>query len=153
LLEHFFPARDPSITHAYTSIPLAECNDDDRDKDRDSNVGDEENVDEEAGQKRRGKLNLRNTAIKWFIDCITLGAIMNTTAFIVIMGVLKGQEPATIWQNMKDKMVRIILDGYKLWPLASVISFSFIPVERRIVFFSFVGLCWNVYLSLMAARL
>ena len=78
---------------------------------------------------------------------------MNTTAFLIIMGVLKGQGPVDIWDNIKGKTLKIILDGYKLWPIASVISFSFVPVERRIVFFSFVGLCWNVYLSLIAARL
>lgn len=171
LLEHYFPARDTTSTHSYTPIPLRGRN---VDKDRDSNAGDaqedsdeddddhnveEEDLEEQANNKKqrqkqkRGKLNLRNTAIKWFIDCITVGAIINTLAFLIIMGLLKLQGPATIWQNIKDRMVKIIVDGYKLWPIASVISFSFVPVERRIVFFSFVGLCWNVYLSLVAARL
>ena len=157
LLEYYLPARASSSSHAYTSIPLADRDEDNHiEKDRDSNAGDAEEDLEEAGgrrKKRRGKLNLRNTALKWFIDCITLGAIMNTTAFLIIMGLLKGQDPRTIGQNMKDKTVKIIVDGYKLWPIASIISFSFVPVERRIVFFSFVGLLWNVYLSLMAARL
>lgn len=174
LLEYYFPARDTASPHGYTPIPLRERN---ADKDRDSNAGDandsgeednnrddiaeeEEDLEEQSNRKKnkkkqqkRGKLNLRNTAIKWFIDCITVGAIINTLAFLIIMGLLKLQGPATIWQNIKDRMVKIIVDGYKLWPIASVISFSFVPVERRIVFFSFVGLCWNVYLSLVAARL
>ena len=48
--------------------------------------------------------------------------------------------------------VPVIVNGYKIWPIASIISFSFIPVERRIVFLSFIGLCWGVYMSLVAAR-
>ncbi|KAI9663494.1 MAG: hypothetical protein M1831_002503 [Alyxoria varia] len=41
--------------------------------------------------KSEGKLNWRNTWTKWFIDCITMGALMNTVAFFLIMGTLKGK--------------------------------------------------------------
>ena len=46
----------------------------------------------------------------------------------------------------------IIVAGYKMWPIASVVNFTLIPVERRIVFLSAVGWVWGVYLSLVAAR-
>lgn len=46
----------------------------------------------------------------------------------------------------------IIIDGYKIWPVASVVNFVWIPVERRIVFLNFVGLLWGIYLSIVAAR-
>jgi hypothetical protein len=48
--------------------------------------------------------------------------------------------------------IPIIIAGYKIWPIASIISFSFIPVHRRIVFLSFIGLLWGIYMSLVAAR-
>lgn len=51
-----------------------------------------------------------------------------------------------------QEMVPIIVAGYKIWPIASIISFSFIPVHRRIVFLSFVGLMWGIYMSIVAAR-
>lgn len=47
------------------------------------------------------RFSIRNTLTKWFIDCITAGAIMNTVAFLVIMGVLKGQPMAQISSNIK----------------------------------------------------
>jgi hypothetical protein len=37
------------------------------------------------------KLSWRNTFLKWFVDCITLGAMMNTTAFLILMGFMKGK--------------------------------------------------------------
>lgn len=46
----------------------------------------------------------------------------------------------------------IIFNSYKIWPFASVINFTFIPVEKRIIFLSFCGLLWNIYLSFVAAR-
>lgn len=38
---------------------------------------------------------------KWFIDCITMGAIMNTVAFLVLMGIMKGQSGAQIGNNIR----------------------------------------------------
>ncbi|KAK4073169.1 uncharacterized protein Triagg1_5449 [Trichoderma aggressivum f. europaeum] len=49
----------------------------------------------------QSKFSIRNTLTKWFIDCITAGAIMNTVAFLVIMGVLKGQPMSQISSNIK----------------------------------------------------
>lgn len=52
----------------------------------------------------------------------------------------------------QQQTIPMIVAGYKIWPLASIISFTFIPVHRRIVFLSFIGLIWGIYLSLVAAR-
>ncbi|KAI0444726.1 hypothetical protein F4803DRAFT_511029 [Xylaria telfairii] len=105
-----------------------------------------------AGPEPKPRLNLRNTFTKWFIDCITLGAIFNTVAFFVLMGVLKRQPVAIIAHNVRTETIPVIVAGYKIWPFASIISFSFIPVERRIVFLSFTGLLWGIYMSLVASR-
>ncbi|OTB01354.1 hypothetical protein M426DRAFT_323504 [Hypoxylon sp. CI-4A] len=98
------------------------------------------------------KLNLQNTFAKWFIDCITLGAIFNTVAFFVLMGFLKWQPTAQIIYNIRTETIPVIVAGYKIWPFASIISFSCVPVERRIVFLNFVGLLWGIYMSLVASR-
>lgn len=45
----------------------------------------------------------------------------------------------------------VIISGYKLWPMVSFLSFTFVPVDRRVVFFSAFGLGWNIYMSLVAA--
>lgn len=47
------------------------------------------------------KLNLRNTFTKWFVDCITLGAILNTAAFLIGMGLMKGQSYAQIGESLR----------------------------------------------------
>ncbi|KAI0018976.1 hypothetical protein F4780DRAFT_748648 [Xylariomycetidae sp. FL0641] len=98
------------------------------------------------------KLNWKNTWSKWFIDCITLGAIFNTVAFFVLMGILKRQPLAQIAANVRSETVPVIVAGYKIWPFASIVSFSCVPVEKRIVFLSFIGLLWGIYMSLVASR-
>lgn len=42
--------------------------------------------------------------------------------------------------------------GLKLWPAVSLISFTLIPVEKRVVFGSIVGVAWGIFLSLQAAK-
>lgn len=98
------------------------------------------------------RLNWRNTMTKWFIDCITLGALLNTLAFFILMGLLKNQPLSQIAVTVKEQTMPIILAGYRIWPLASIISFTVVPVEKRVVFMNFVGLLWGVYMSIIAAR-
>ncbi|KAK8132147.1 mpv17 / PMP22 family domain-containing protein [Apiospora kogelbergensis] len=105
-----------------------------------------------AGHGGKPKLNIQNTMAKWFIDCITLGALMNTVAFFILMGFLKGQGLGQIGYNIRNETIPLIVAGYKIWPFASIISFACIPVEKRIVFLNFVGLLWGIYMSLVAAR-
>ncbi|EOD43733.1 Mpv17/PMP22 [Neofusicoccum parvum] len=145
LLERTFPAypRSASLSHAHRSPRVSTDGDLEKHGDEDGKVYVEE---------EKPKLDLKNTITKWFVDCITMGAIMNTVAFLVLMGFMKGQSSTQIGNNIRTETIPIIVAGYKIWPIASIISFSFIPVEKRIVFLSAVGLCWGIYMSLVAAR-
>ncbi|KAK7539813.1 uncharacterized protein J3D65DRAFT_645203 [Phyllosticta citribraziliensis] len=148
-LERTFPAYAPSGKASYKATELA---------DRDVEAGESKTSLDDGGyvyaddEKDKPKLNWKNTMTKWFIDCITMGAIMNTVAFLVLMGVMKGQSSAQIGNNIRSETIPIIVAGYKVWPFASIINFTLIPVERRIVFLSAIGLCWGIYMSLVAAR-
>lgn len=68
------------------------------------------------------------------------------------MGALKGHGPARIAATLRAETWPIMWASYTVWPVASVVSFTFVPVERRIVFLSAVGLCWGVYMSVVAAE-
>lgn len=151
LLERNFPAR--GHRGSPSPIPLKDRDIEKNDHGRLPKDKDSSHWRPRLSAARRDGLNYGNTLIKWFIDCITLGALMNTSAFLVILGVLKGQSWEKISHNLRNETLTIIVNGYKLWPLASIISFSFVPVERRILFFSCIGLCWNIYMTLVAARL
>lgn len=104
------------------------------------------------GKKKSPKKNWKNIWTKWFIDCITLGALFNTLGFLIIMCFLNGQ-PQNLLHNIRTRTVEIIVNGYKMWPFANIIAHSLIPFEKRIPFFALVALFWNIYLSLVAARL
>lgn len=42
--------------------------------------------------------------------------------------------------------------GYKVWPLVSLLSFTVIPADKRVLFGSLVGVGWGVFLSLFEGR-
>lgn len=58
-------------------------------------------IGEVAQPVAKPRLNIRNTLTKWFVDCITLGALLNTVAFLVIMGMMKRQTAAQIADNIR----------------------------------------------------
>ncbi|RYN22351.1 hypothetical protein AA0115_g9221 [Alternaria tenuissima] len=97
--------------------------------------------------------NWWNIFRKWFTDCITMGALLNQSMFLILIGLMKGKTVALIVQDFRNELFGLIFDSYKVWPIANFFSTTFVPVERRIVFLSFCGLLWNIYLSLVAARL
>ncbi|KAF1992164.1 hypothetical protein K402DRAFT_366167 [Aulographum hederae CBS 113979] len=97
--------------------------------------------------------NWPNIAKKWFTDCITLGALFNTVAFLVIMGAFKSKSVGEIALDVRMETIPIIINSWKIWPIANFFSTTYVPVDRRIVFLSCCGLVWNIYLSLVAARL
>lgn len=105
-----------------------------------------------------------------------MGALLNQSMFLILIGIMKGKTVAMIVQDFRNvgslrcgepnhdcrrgekltsdqELFGLIFDSYKVWPIANFFSTTFIPVERRIVFLSFCGLLWNIYLSLVAARL
>lgn len=142
-LERTWPSyvdADPAIHKRKDSIALAE-------------KGESTTVAETARAGGKPVLHKYNVAVKWFIDCITLGAIVNTAAFLIIIGALKGMSGAQIATRLRTETIPIIVAGYRVWPLVNFIAMTLVPWERRIVFFSCIGLFWGIYMSIISARL
>lgn len=50
-----------------------------------------------------------------------------------------GMVRENIWGTMKV--------CWKLWPVANLLNFAFVPASLRVLFMNFIGLGWNIYLS------
>ncbi|EAW08736.1 Mpv17/PMP22 family protein [Aspergillus clavatus NRRL 1] len=98
---------------------------------------------------KKQKLNVKNTVAKVIIDQ-TIGATINTAAFIMTMGLLRGQDFEVIKGQLRDDFVPIMLAGLKLWPFVSVLNFTVVPADKRLLVGSLFGVIWAVYLSLMS---
>lgn len=53
--------------------------------------------------------------------------------------------------NSRQDTIPLMINGWKLWPVVALFNFVFVPVSRRIIVASIVGLFWGIYLSLFAA--
>jgi hypothetical protein len=153
-LEHWFPSYERRSPLGDVESGRKEKNDEKSEKREavEAHDGTARYLQQSQQDQKQLKLNWRNTFAKWFIDCITIGALLNTAAFFILMGVLKGQTTAQIGHNVRYETIPLIIAGFKIWPFASIISFSCVPVEKRIIFLNFIGLLWGIYMSLVAAR-
>jgi protein Mpv17 len=43
----------------------------------------------------------------------------------------------------------LAISGLKLWPLVSLLNLTVVPVNRRVIVGSLVGLFWGIYISLI----
>lgn len=120
-------------------------------------------------EKRPTKLNIPNTIAKILIDQI-LGGALNTALYIVTLGTLRGQDYDVIQtqlQNVSPSPTRsvgtyffpanaeqdfwpIMIAGFKLWPLVSILNFTVVPADKRLLVGSLFGVIWAVYLSLLS---
>ena len=102
------------------------------------------------------QMSKRNVFIKFILDQ-TFGAVINTLMFLVFMsyvnepGAMMGKiEPLqAVVKEINDKFWPMMKDGYKFWPIVSLMSFMWVPVDKRVVFGCSVGVIWGIYLSLM----
>lgn len=94
-----------------------------------------------------------NVLIKFLLDQ-TFGALFNTLMFLAYIAYTNAAQQGSgdawgaVAQDCVDKTWPMMKDGYKFWPAISLISFLWVPVDKRVVFGCSVGVVWGIYLSL-----
>ncbi|KAJ4356043.1 uncharacterized protein N0V89_004070 [Didymosphaeria variabile] len=98
----------------------------------------------------------RNLLAKFILDQ-TIGAVVNTLMFLVYMAYVNDHSARstpswyTVQADVSNRFWPMVMDGYKFWPAVSLISFLWVPVDKRVVFGCSVGVLWGIYLSLSVA--
>ncbi|PYI21749.1 hypothetical protein BO99DRAFT_400729 [Aspergillus violaceofuscus CBS 115571] len=92
---------------------------------------------------------VRNFLAKFLLDQ-TVGSVMNIVLFVVLINLLKGVGLSGCWGLLREDFRPIMMARLKYRPLVSVLMYTVIPVDRRVVFGSACGVIWGVYLSLYA---
>lgn len=54
------------------------------------------------------------------------------------------------WILIVQDFYPIMIAGFKLWPLVSILNFTVVPADKRLLVGSLFGVIWAVYLSLMS---
>lgn len=87
---------------------------------------------------------------KVFVDQTTWGPFWNNT-YILLLGIMKLSSPGTIFKEMKQTTIPLIVSGLKLWPLAHCVTYGLVPVENRLLWVDLVEIIWVTILSTSAA--
>ncbi|CAN0439514.1 unnamed protein product [Pylaiella littoralis] len=75
-----------------------------------------------------------------FMFLFTLAAALTTGS-----GALEAGSQAST--KLKNNLWGTLLVCWRIWPVADMINFAFVPAKLRVLFVNFVGLGWNIYLS------
>lgn len=67
--------------------------------------------------------------------------------FFVTLGVLKRSSPDEVWEEMKDKALRLYTAEWIVWPPAQVINFYILPLRFRVLYDNTISLGYDVYTS------
>ncbi|KAI9375849.1 hypothetical protein BJX61DRAFT_492752 [Aspergillus egyptiacus] len=101
-------------------------------------------------ENAKPKRNWRNTVTKIVVDQVVGGA-WNTVAFIATMGFLRGQDYEVIKGQIENDFWGLFLAGLRLWPFVSILNFTVVPADKRLLVGNVFGFAWAIYLSLMSA--
>jgi protein Mpv17 len=96
---------------------------------------------------RKGSRGIKNFLKKFLLDQ-TIGSVVNVWLFIVLINLLKGKSWSYTSTRVSEDMPDVMIARLKYRPIVAGLMFTIIPVDRRVVFGSFCGVIWSVYLSL-----
>ncbi|KAL1970260.1 hypothetical protein VTN77DRAFT_5420 [Rasamsonia byssochlamydoides] len=107
-------------------------------------------TDEKKDGRKKQKLNIKNTIAKVVLDQ-TVGAAWNTVLFLTTMGILRGQDSGAVVNSIQNDFWPIMIAGFKMWPLVSILCFTVVPADKRLLVGSLFGFVWAIYLSIMSS--
>jgi len=64
--------------------------------------------------------------------------------------VVEGQPWAATKRRIARDYPSVQVNGWKLWPLAAIVNYKYVPVPYRALFANIVALFWSTFLSLKA---
>ncbi|RID70770.1 hypothetical protein BRARA_C02758 [Brassica rapa] len=79
-------------------------------------------------------------------DQTVWSAIWNTI-YYTVLGLLRFQSPAKVFGEIKTTFWPMITAGWKLWPLAHLVTYGVIPVDQRLLWVDCIELIWVTILS------
>ncbi|KAF8624777.1 hypothetical protein AX15_005667 [Amanita polypyramis BW_CC] len=97
------------------------------------------------------KISFRALSKRVACDQIVMAPV-GLGVFIGSMGLMEGRDPEQIKEKYRDLFKPALLTNWKIWPLAQLVNFRYMPLPYRVPFQSTCGVFWTLYLSTINAR-
>lgn len=98
-----------------------------------------------------GKVSLKALSKRVVADQLFM-APMGLVVFIGSMGIMEGRNTNKIREKYNDILVPALFANWKVWPLAQLINFRYMPLPYRLPFQSTCGIFWTLYLSILNVK-
>ncbi|KAL6764900.1 hypothetical protein V8C86DRAFT_2465382 [Haematococcus lacustris] len=98
----------------------------------------------------QGSTGLLTVLKKVIIDQTSYGPLCNLMFMSYATVVLEGKTLSFLRNKVQVEYPKVQLNGWKVWPLAALINYAFVPIHLRVLFVNLVALCWAIFLLLRA---
>ncbi|KAI6045112.1 hypothetical protein EDC04DRAFT_200431 [Pisolithus marmoratus] len=102
-------------------------------------------------RRRSHKINFGALSKRVAADQLVM-APFGLVLFIGCMGAMEGRSLDQIRERYSDMYSTALLTNWKVWPMAQLVNFRYMPLPFRIPFQSTCGVFWTLYLSLLNAK-
>ncbi|KAH6724283.1 hypothetical protein BKA61DRAFT_27059 [Leptodontidium sp. MPI-SDFR-AT-0119] len=99
-------------------------------------------------ENEEGRLSKTNTVAKFFLDQ-TIGCWLNTLAFLLLFGFLKGKGVLEIENEVRGGFWSMVFSSYRFWPLVTLTNLILVPPSQRILVGNLAGLVWGIFVNLV----
>lgn len=81
--------------------------------------------------------------------CVDQLLMAPTVSFSIVslLEAMQGSNLSQIKQKLVNNLPSIVSNQYKIWPLAQLVNFYFIPLHYRLLYVNIVAFFWNIYLA------
>lgn len=78
--------------------------------------------------------------------------VAKCSAYIALVGLLRGDTPAVVAQDVKERIQPVVFRGWRFWPLAHVVTYGVIPPRHRVLWVNMLDLLWSSILASLASK-
>jgi len=102
-------------------------------------------------RRTAGKVSFKALSKRVACDQVVI-APLGLAIFIGSMGIMEGRDRKHIYKKYSDLYRPALITNWRVWPLAQLINFRYMPLPYRVPFQSTCGVFWTLYLSLLNSK-
>jgi peroxisomal membrane protein 2 len=99
---------------------------------------------ERAVPRRRG--DALRPLKKVALEQLTWGPLNNALLMLYLAKAVEGRSWAATWRATAANFGGVQRSGWRLWPAASLVNQTFVPLELRVLWMNAVALVWSTFL-------
>ncbi|KAK9817107.1 hypothetical protein WJX72_009641 [[Myrmecia] bisecta] len=98
----------------------------------------------------KGKRDSGTVLKKVLLDQLTYGPLCNVLLLSYLSLFVEGRSWTYSKAKVRQTYPNIQMNGWKLWPIASFINYTYVPLKLRVLFVNCVAFAWSTFLIVQA---